>query len=188
MAVERLTREHSDIGLLLLMLDSYFAAMNGGEDVDDGLLLDAMTYMTVFVDGFHRAKERYAVEAVAKRSATVREARGELERQYRRIRNGGLWLRGALERTLRDEPMPRARLARAGFEYAAEMRRNMEFEESSVFPALVEALDADAWHAIDARVGPLTDPLFGETVHQRYAELFRELTARFGCEEEARYD
>jgi hemerythrin-like domain-containing protein len=188
LAVDRLVREHSDIALLLLMLDSYFAALDLGESVDDGLLLDAITYLTVFVDGFHRAKEQYAVEAVASRCATVRDARAALEGQYRHIRDCGLWLRGTLERTLRDEPMPRRRLALAGFEYAGEMRRNMEFKETTVFPALAEALDANAWKAIDARVGPQTDPLFGETVHQRYAELFRELAARFGCEEEARYD
>ncbi len=188
LAVDRLIREHSNVGLLLLMLDSYFAAMSGGEDVDDALLLDAMTYMTDFVNGFHHPKEELAVEAVADRSAAIRGAKAGLEAQHRRIREVGLSLRVALERTLLDEPIARQRLAEAGFAYAAEMRRSMEREEATVFPALAKGLDADAWHVIDARIGPQTDPLFGETVHQRYAELFRELTDRFGCEEEARYD
>jgi hemerythrin-like domain-containing protein len=188
MAVERLIREHSNIGLMLFMLDSYFAAMSAGQEVDEALLLDATTYMTVFVGGFHHAKEQLAVVAVASRSAAIRGARDELEAQHHRIREDGLRLRGGLERTLLDEPMPRQKLAVAGVAYAAAVRRNMEYEEMTVFPVLAEMLDDDAWHVIDATIGPQTDPLFGETVHQQYAELFRELAARFGCEDEARYD
>jgi hypothetical protein len=48
-------------------------------------------------------------------------------------------------------------------------------------------LDEGAWRLIEAKLAPQPDPLFGEAVHQRYAELFRELVERFGCEGEARY-
>lgn len=184
-AVERLVREHRNIELLLLMLDSYFAAMSAGDEVDETLLLDAMTYMTDFVDAFHHAKEQLAIDTVAERSAQVASARTELEAQHKRIGEAGVWLRGTLEQVLRDEPVSRRKLIGVGLSYTAEIRRNMELEETVVFPALVQALDADAWLQIEARIAPQPDPLFGEAVHQRYAELYRELTARFGCEDEA---
>lgn len=187
-AVDRLIREHGNIEMLLLMLDSYFAAMNAGEEVDEALLLDAMTYMTDFVDAFHHAKEQLAVDTVASRAPKVATARAELGAQHRRISEMGAWLRATLEGVLRDEPVSRAKLVGVGLAYTAEMRRNMELEETVVFPALVEALDANAWRLIEAKIGPQPDPLFGEAVHQRYAELFRELAARFGCEDEARWD
>ncbi|HEX8796351.1 MAG TPA: hypothetical protein VF765_35615 [Polyangiaceae bacterium] len=186
-AVDQLIREHRNIGLLLLMLDSYFAAMSSGDDVDETLLTDAMTYMTDYVDAFHHAKEHLAVEAVADRSRTIAAARGELEAQHRRIGDDGGWLRATLQQALRDEPVSRKKLIAVGLHYTAEMRRNMELEESLVFPALVDVLDADAWRLIQARLSPRPDPLFGEAVHQRYAELFRELVDRFGCSGEARY-
>lgn len=186
-AVDRLIREHRNIGQLLLMLDSYFAAMGSGEEVDERLLTDAMAYMTDYVDAFHHAKEELAVDAVAGRSRAIADARAELDEQHRRIGEAGGWLRATLEQTLRDEPSPRRKLIVTGLSYTAEMRRNMELEEKVVFPALCEVLDADAWRLIDAKVPPRPDPLFGEAVHQRYAELFRELVARFGCEGEARY-
>lgn len=186
-AVDRLIREHRNISLLLLMLDSYFAAMGSGDDVDERLLSDAMTYMTEYVDAFHHAKEQLAVDAVANRSRAIGGVRAELEEQHRRIGEAGGWLRATLEQALRDQPILRRRLIAVGLSYTAEMRRNMDLEERSVFPALVEVLDADAWRLIDARLSPRPDPLFGEAVHQRYAELFRELVARFGCEGEARY-
>lgn len=186
-AVDQLIREHRNIGLLLLMLDSYFAAMSSGDEVDESLLTDAMTYMTEYVDAFHHAKERLAVEAVADRSRAIADARGELEKQHRRIGEAGGWLRGTLQQALRDQPISRRKLIAVGLSYTADMRRNMELEEREVFPALVDVLDADAWRRIHAKLSPRPDPLFGESVHQRYGELFRELVERFGCETEARY-
>lgn len=186
-AVDQLIREHRNIELLLLVLDSYFAAMSSGDEVDEALLADAMTYMTDYVDAFHHAKEQLAVDAVSNRSRTIAAARGELEAQHRRIGEDGGWLRSTLEQALRDAPVPRRKLIATGLAYTAEMRRNMELEEAAVFPALVEVLDSDAWRVIEAKLSPRPDPLFGEAVHQRYAELFRELVDRFGCGGEARY-
>jgi hemerythrin-like domain-containing protein len=187
-AVETLIREHRNIEVLLVMLDSYFAAMNAGDEVDEALLVDAMTYMTDYVDAFHHSKEQLAVDAVADRSRAIAAAKSELESQHRRIGEAGAWLRATLEQVLRDEPISRRKLISAGLAYTAEMRRNMELEETLVFPALVEVLDAEAWRVIEARLSPRPDPLFGEAVHQGYAELFRELAERFGLEDEAPYE
>ncbi len=186
-AVDQLIREHRNIHVLLLMLDSYFAAMSSGDEVDETLLTDAMSYLTEYVDVFHHAKEQLAVEAVADRSRAIAAARPELEAQHRRIGQAGGWLHDTLERALRDDPVSRRELIEVGLSYAAEMRRSMELEEAVVFPALTELLDADAWRLIDTKLSPQPDPLFGEAVHQRYAGLFRELVDRFGCEGEARY-
>lgn len=182
-AVGTLIREHRNIEMLLVMLDSYFAAMSAGEEVDEALLVDAMTYMTDYVDGFHHSKEQLAIDVVAERSDAISTTKSELEAQHRRIGEVGAWLRATLEQVvLRDAPVSRKKLIAAGLAYTAEMRRNIELEERLVFPALVGGLDADAWRLIRARVPPQPDPLFGEAVHQRYAELFRELVERFGLE------
>ena len=186
-AVETLIREHRNIEMLLVMLDSYFAAMSAGDEVDEALLVDAMSYMTEYVDGFHHSKERLAVDVVAGRSRAIANAKTELVAQHHRIGEAGAWLRDALAQVLRDEPVSRRKLIATGLTYTAEMRRNMELEEKLVFPALTEMLDTEAWQTIEARLPPHPDPLFGEAVHQRYAELFRELVDRFGCEGEARY-
>jgi branched-chain amino acid transport system ATP-binding protein len=187
-AVETLIREHRNIEMLLVMLDSYFAAMSAGDEVDETLLVDAMTYMTEYVDGFHHSKEQLAIDVVAERSRAIACAKTELEAQHQRIGEAGAWLRATLEQVLRDAPVSRQKLIATGLTYTAEMRRNMELEEKLVFPALTEGLDADAWRVIEGRVPPQPDPLFGEAVHQRYAELFRELVERFGLEGEARYE
>jgi branched-chain amino acid transport system ATP-binding protein len=187
-AVQTLIREHHNIEMLLVMLDSYFAAMSAGDEVDEALLVDAMGYMTEYVDGFHHSKEELAIDVVAGRSRAIANAKAELEAQHHRIGEAGAWLRDTLEQVLRDEPVSRHKLIATGLTYTAEMRRNMELEERLVFPALAEVLDADAWRVIDARVPPQPDPLFGEAVHQRYGELFRELVERFGMEGEARYE
>jgi hemerythrin-like domain-containing protein len=187
-AIETLIREHRNIEMLLVMLDSYFAAMSAGDDVDESLLVDAMTYMTEYVGKFHHSKEQLAIEVVAERSPTIADAKPELEAQHGRIREAGSWLRATLEQVLRDAPVSRQKLIATGLSYTAEMRRNIELEEHLVFPALTEGLDAAAWQIIRAKLPQQPDPLFGEAVHQRYAELFHELVERFGLEGEARYE
>jgi hemerythrin-like domain-containing protein len=145
-------REHRDVDMLLLMLESYFATLSAGEDVDDALLLDAMRYMTDFAGGFHHAKERLAIEAAAQRSTAIAAAKPELEAQYERIGEAGPWLCSTLELTLRDAPVPKRRLFRAGLSYTAEVRRNMALEEKVVFPALCDMLDAGTWRLLDAKI------------------------------------
>jgi hemerythrin-like domain-containing protein len=181
-AVDRLVREHDNVAQLLVVLDSLFASIASGDDADDDLIRDAMTYLTEFVATFHHAKEDVAVAAVAKRLQSLRELQPELDAQHRRIERTGSTLFAELERMLLDEPVRRQELAATGFSYTAEIRRNMEFEESSIFPRLLEGLDAEAWASIDARLESPPDPLFGPDPHERYRALFRTLTRRIGID------
>jgi hemerythrin-like domain-containing protein len=181
--IDEFLREHRDVTTLLVMLDSYFASMKLGDDVDDPLLLDAMSYLSCFLQGVHHAKEDLAVEAAIDRVPAIRELCGELAAQHRRIRDAGAQLHDELQGVLLDAPILRRALADDGFAYTAEIRRNMALEEEAVFPALSEALDADMCARIDARL-PRRDALFGAAGGARYEKLFHELTSRFGCEGE----
>ncbi|HEY3821917.1 MAG TPA: hemerythrin domain-containing protein [Polyangiaceae bacterium] len=181
LAIDQLVREHSSMAVLLVMLDSYFAAIKDGDEVDDSLLLDAMRYLTEFADSVHHTKEDLAVAAVFDRTAAIRAAQSELDAQHLRIRQSGMRLRADLERALLDVPMPRGALAAEGFAYTAELRRSIEFEEQRLFPILVDTLDDDEWARVGARLGPRLDPLFGERAEAEYIQLLAELTERFVC-------
>jgi hemerythrin-like domain-containing protein len=187
LAIERLVREHDNIAQLLVVLDSQFASIARGDDeAEDDLIRDAMTYMTDFVDNFHHGKEDYAVASVVDRVEGFRPLGDELNGQHRRIRETGLALNAELERMLLDEPVRRRELATIGFDYTAQVRRNMEFEEARVFPRLIlmEEFDEEACARIDARLGSPPDPLFGPAVHARYRALFQTLTRRIGIDTE----
>jgi hemerythrin-like domain-containing protein len=182
-AIERLVLEHDNIAQLLVVLDSQFASIARGDDeAEDDLIRDAMTYMTDFVDNFHHGKEDFAVAAVVDRVEGIRPLGDELNGQHRRIRETGLALTAELERMLLDEPVRRRELATIGFDYTAQVRRNMEFEEARVFPRLMEGFDEEACARIDARLGSPPDPLFGPAVHARYRALFQTLTRRIGID------
>jgi hemerythrin-like domain-containing protein len=181
-SIERWLREHANIAQLLVLIESQLGALEAGDDTDDELMLDAMTYLTDFVDGFHQALEDLALEAAVEREPRLREVQHELEAQHARIRELGAWLREALERALMDAPVGKQELARCGFAYTAEMRSNMRLEEGSVFPALERSVDPATWSRLAAKLSEHPDPLFGDVVHERYATLFRELAGRFGLE------
>jgi hemerythrin-like domain-containing protein len=181
-AVGRLVREHDNIAQLLVVLDSQFAAIASGEDADDALIDDAMAYLTEFADRFHHAKEELAVEVVAARTASVRTLQPELNARHQLVRDAADALSSDVGRMLMDEPVRRQEFAATGFGYTSALRRSIEFEESSVFPRLIEGLDCDAWAQIDARLGSPLDPLFGPEVHERYRALFETLSRRMGID------
>ncbi len=183
-AVDRLVREHDNIAELLVVVDSLFAAIASGEEADDVLARDALTYLTEFVDAFHHAKEDLAVAVAAESVQDLRSLQPELRQQHRRIREAGETLYRELERMLLDEPVRRRELASNGFAYTGQIRRNVEFEESLVFPRLLEGLDADVWASIEARLDCPPDPLFGPAVHERYRALYATLASRIGLEED----
>jgi hemerythrin-like domain-containing protein len=181
-AVERLVREHDNIAQVLVLLDSELASFALAQDADDELAMCALEYLTDFVDGFHHEKEDRAVEAALARVPALREALVELHAQHERIRTAGAALHDGLERALLDEPVRRSELAKTGYAYTTEVRRNMELEEDHIFPLLAEALDDAEWARIEADAGGRPDPLFGEQVHERYERLFHELARRSGAE------
>jgi hemerythrin-like domain-containing protein len=181
-AVERLVQEHDNITQVLVLLDSELASVAFAEDADDELAMLALEYLMEFVDGFHHLKEDLAIEVGARRVPALQDAIAELQDQHVRIHDGGAALRAALERALFDEPVRRRDIAQIGYAYTAELRRNMELEEQSIFPQLAEALDDEDWARIESDVGGRPDPLFGEQVHGKYERLFHELARRSGAE------
>jgi hemerythrin-like domain-containing protein len=180
-ALSRLQREHANIGRLLALLESELARLHGGQDVDDALILDAFTYLTDYVDRVHHPREDLANEMLAARSTVMDELRPVIAAQHATIRDSGASLRDRLERALQDQPVARLEIARDGFVYTRELRRNMELEEAVVFAVASALLTGDDWAVIDAKVAPEADPLFGDAVDARFVELSEELTERAGC-------
>jgi hemerythrin-like domain-containing protein len=181
-AVDQLVREHDNLAQLLVVVDSLFASIASGEEADDDLIRDATTYLTEFVDAFHHGKEDLALAVAAERAEGLQAVQRALRQQHLRIHEAGTALCTELERMLLDEPVRRQDLAAEGFAYTAEIRRNIEFEESKVFPVLLDELGADAWARIESELACPPDPLFGPAVNERYRTLFRTLTRKIGME------
>lgn len=180
--VERLRCEHGNIARLLLVLESHLARLHAGEDLDEQLMLDAVSYLTDYVDGIHHAREDLIVELLAEREPLVRAILATLSAQHDAIRAEGAMLRERLESAALDAPVAREDLVRHGFAYTGDLRRNMALEERVVFPLAVVGLSAAEWGAIEAKVAGGVDPLFGGTVEPPYRALFEEIARRVGCD------
>lgn len=177
--IEQLVREHSTVSDLLALLDSTLSEERSGKDVDDRLLLDAISQLAEFTDRVHHPKEDLAIEAATARVPALRALQRELSAEHLRVRERSAAVRAVLENALADAPVPRGPLADLGFAYTSEARRNMAFEEIRVFPRLLEVLDEEAWAAIDARIGPGSGPAGVRAAADRYERWLRALTERF---------
>jgi len=73
------------------------------------------------------------------------------------------------------EALPRQAGDEAVREFIAHRRRHIEHEERALFPAAIEALTADDWAGIDARMTNARDPLFDRTTEEKFRALVRNI-------------
>jgi hemerythrin-like domain-containing protein len=180
--IERLRSEHGNVARVLRVLETHLTGLYFGEEADNQLMLDVVSYLIYFVDQSHHAREDHVVERISEREPLARAMAATLASQHEEIASQGQALSDGLARAVVDEPVGRQELVRLGFAYAAALRRNMEFEERVVFPLALLALDPAEWGAIEDAAEAAADPLFGGAVDERYRDLLDELAGRAGCE------
>ena len=179
-AVEKLVREHDDVSQVLVLFDSELASLAYVEDADDTLAMVALEYLSELVDAFHHAKEDRAFEVAAARLPALRDDMAAVLAQHAAIRERGAALRAALGRALFDEPVSRRDIVASGFAYSAEVRRNMELEDTRLLAVVDQALDDRDWARIEAEVGGESPLRRGQATHESYERLFFELERRLG--------
>jgi hemerythrin-like domain-containing protein len=178
--VERLRDEHANIAQLLLVLDSHFVRLHEDGAVDGALLLKAVSYVLEYIDRRHHTREDLVVGLLATREPLVRALLSTLTTQLSTIHTLGAELRTRLGSGPEDDVVARRQLARQGFAFSAELRRNIALEEVVIFPIASLELSAAEWATIDEEIEASAGLLFS-CDDEHYRALFEELTERVGC-------
>ena len=179
--IQTLHKEHSNFAKLLDLLEARASSIQAGEEPDYALMLDVMEYLTHYPDRFHHPREDLAFRRLQRQRPQMRSVVQELERQHEAIVTSGLRLVEQLERATKGMVLPREALAESTRNYVAALRANIHFEETELFPLAAETLQADDWLLIDAAFHFMEDPLFGDTIQERYRALHRQIAQQVGC-------
>ena len=62
-----------------------------------------------------------------------------------------------------------------GKDYVRALRAHMKAEEDHVFPRISSALVSADWEDIETRIERREDPVFGQTVQDRYRQLYDQI-------------
>jgi len=170
-ALQRLHREHTDFARLLDLLDRELALFGAGERPDYDLIGAVIDYCLEYPDAVHHPKEDLIYRVLTSRDAELARLVGDLEDEHRQIGAMTRELAEAMRQVLTDELVDRQSVHDLTRSFVRRYRQHIALEEERVFPAAEQALSAEDWAAIDARLEHRDDPLFGSTVVDRFRAL-----------------
>ena len=176
--IEKLHTEHIRLECLVRLLNGQSCLRTDATAPNIALLVDALCYLTRFPDVTHHVIEDRIVEKLLARKALSIEFGHEIEVQHAALIRDGRDLLRDLESATRGGNMSQELVDVRVRLYAERLRHNMAVEELTLFPAAEKYLSGADWSAIE-RHGELgrPDPLFDAEVDERFAELYRVITA-----------
>ena len=177
--VDRLCREHRNIGALLDMLERMLDALESASDAagDVGLMRDIMTYMIRFPDHTHHPMEDLMFERMRARGITpsTEQTIGNLLREHASLARKGEALHLALLRFEHGARAERPALVAMGRDYVAFLRFHAGLEERTVFIEAESLLGDADWTEIERAFEERTDPVFGPHVDGEFRALYQHI-------------
>jgi hemerythrin-like domain-containing protein len=176
--IEKLCTEHVRLARLVRLLNGHSCQRTDASAPNIALLVDALCYLTRFPDISHHVIEDRMVEKLLAKKALSIEFGHEIETQHQALIRDGRDLLQDLESAVRGENMSQELVDNRVRLYAERLRHNMVIEELTLFPAAEKNLNDADWSEIEnAGAYGQSDPLFEGAVDERFAQLYRVITA-----------
>lgn len=175
--LEELRQDHSNMALLLDLLERECDHIRDGSSTDFELIHDIMQYMTTYSDEVHHPKEDLIYEELK----SIRpELEGGFERislDHRCIAEQGRQLRDKFAFIDSEGAVSRGALVDDTMRYVNLLRSHMQWEEIDLFRRCrAMAAIGHQFVAYEDFEG-VDDPLFGSRVHSRHDRLFKRIAA-----------
>ena len=174
--VRMLRKEHTDMAILLDLLERQIAEFKRGGATDFGIVRGILDYYLSYPDLYHHPKEDliyHRLRAVAPDQAesvkgllAAHEELGQLTRRF---------ASATVDQMLHGDEVPREWFASLARKFIDINRRHLVMEEESFFPLALRVLGPEDWAEIDAQVTDRNDPLFGGAVEERFHALHESI-------------
>lgn len=175
MVIDLLRQEHRNIEKLLLVLEKELSLFARGERPDYEVIRAVIAYFEVYPDAYHHPQEDIVFEKLKARDPAAAANVGDLAAEHR---NGAERLRRvaqAVQGILMDQEILRERVEGLICDFIARERQHMAMEERVFFPAAIKALQPEDWAEIASTLTDQKDPLFSETVEERFDAVRRHV-------------
>ena len=173
--VEELREDHSNLRLLLDLLESESDTVTVDDEPDFELLHDIMQYMTVYSDAVHHPKEDLVYGLIREYDAKSAKKLEKIGPDHREITELGAALRTDIDAVISGTAVTRQKLHSDLRDYVTKLRRHMVWEEDDLFPKAEELAASNDKAGIDVGLFPDEDPLFGATTAASFLNLLTYL-------------
>ncbi len=170
-----LREEHRNIEKLLGVIEQEIGVFDRRERPDYDTLQAVVDYFAEYPARCHHPKEDMIVEVLQMRDPAAARAVGDIGSDHRQEGERLRALAPTIESVRTGGELPRQAVDDVVRDFIAHQRQHMEAEERALFPAAIEVLRPADWARIDARISDARDPLFNETVEQRFRALAEKI-------------
>jgi hemerythrin-like domain-containing protein len=169
--------DHVNMSRLLDLLAREVDAFFAGNEPDWAIIESILEYNLSYPDVFHHPKEELVLEKLRLHDADAAKIIGALETEHESLAAEGRRFFAAVRSVMDDPTLPRGWFAGIANEYVSHMRQHMHMEEVIFFPIARQALRAEDWADVEARLKRSLDPLRHSGVEDRFARLRAEILA-----------
>ncbi len=173
--LQELHQDHVNLAKVLHLLEKQLADVKSGEHIDLEVLSEIVDYVQTYPDRVHHKREDIIFSIYAEHPASRLDLVGRLMEEHTLLSKKTHDLREHIEQWRHDSPVARERVVSIIADYLSMQWGHLNLEEDSVFGLLHQELMPADWERIETSMPLSADPLFANTVRQRFANLFSQL-------------
>jgi hemerythrin-like domain-containing protein len=171
MIIELLSKEHRNIERLLAVLEHELDIFDQGRRPDYEVIRSVISYFEVYPEQYHHPQEDLVFAKLKLRDPATAAKMGDLDVEHKlgaeRLRR----TRQTIDAVLSDREMLRDNVDAVIRDFIDRERRHLLMEDRHFFPAALKALKADDWSEVASALTRQEDPLFSDSVEERFDAL-----------------
>jgi hemerythrin-like domain-containing protein len=173
--IEVLRQEHRNIESLLRVLERELSVFDRGERPDYEVVLAIIDYFKDYPDCCHHPKEDVIVEKLKVRDPVTAVTIGDLEAEHQEGAKRLRRLDQAVQRVLSDQDLQRRNVYNIIRDFIDHERQHMAMEERVVFPAALNALQAQDWADVALKMADRSDAFYQPRFEEKFNSLRRNI-------------
>jgi len=168
MIIERLSREHRNVEVLLVVLERELEIFDRGGRPDYEVIRAVISYFETYTELYHHPQENLVLAKLEIRDPAAAKKLGSLALEHQK---GGERLRRVaqtIDNVLADREILRESVDNIIRDFIEQERRHIIMEDRDFFPAALKALEPQDWTEIASALTGRQDPLFSDAAEETF--------------------
>ena len=168
MIIERLSREHRNIEMLLAVLEHELEIFDRGDRPDYEVIRAIISYFELYPEVYHHPQEDLVFAKLKLRDAAAAAKVGDLALEHQKGAERLRRVAQAVDSVLADREILRQDVDIIVRDFIERERRHIMMEDRDFFPAALKALEPQDWTEIASAMTAHEDPLFSEAAEETF--------------------
>ncbi|ENM3790959.1 hemerythrin domain-containing protein [Vibrio cholerae] len=175
MMMERIRREHSYMVRLLSILRHKLDLVKSEQPINYSLLKEIVDYLASHSEKVHHQKEDILYRHYMAHYGDEQQV-ANLEREHQELAQITHQFLDVMEMILNDAVVPQDVFIEQLEAFLQGQKQHLELEEQSILPLINQTFELEDWQSVESQwQNNDDDPVFGETIAERYALLARRV-------------